>query len=45
MINRKLVMTVLGMLATARRQASVARMERVSTQWVDKLGRFGVKWL
>lgn len=44
MINRRLVMTVLGTLAAARRAASEARMERVSTSWANKLGRFHVEF-
>jgi hypothetical protein len=42
MINRKLVMVVLGALAASRRAAPDAKLERVATQWANKLGRFEV---
>lgn len=44
MINRKLVMTVLGVLAATRRVAGEAKPERVSTSWANKLGRFQVRF-
>lgn len=44
MINRKLVMIVLGELARARKGAVTAKAERVSTSWTNRLGRFAVSW-
>lgn len=44
MINRKLVMVVLGQLARARCAAVTAKPERVSTSWANRLGRFAITW-
>lgn len=44
MINRKLIMIVLGELARARNTAPTAKAERVSTSWTNKLGRFAIPW-
>lgn len=44
MINKSLVMTVLGMIAATRRASPDAKLERVATSWANKLGRFEVRW-
>jgi hypothetical protein len=44
MINRRVVMIVLGELARARQSAVIAKAERVSTSWANRLGRFAVTW-